>query len=231
MNMTNILIVEDEPTISRVLAAYMKKNNYDVFQAFTGLEALQSFSIQKPDLVLLDVMLPDLDGWSVLSTIREKSTCPVIMLTALGEVDYRLKGFDTGADDYITKPFVAEEVVARVKAIIRRPQNILEENQLKYGSLHFNLHSHQVLLDGKPLDLTPRDRSLLIFLSKHPNQTFSRDHLLDQVWGMDYEGSDRAVDLSIKRIRKALRSWSNDKHSIKTYRGLGYQFSFENKRT
>ncbi|ARI78399.1 response regulator transcription factor [Halobacillus mangrovi] len=227
--MKSILIVEDEPTISRVLAAYMKKNNYDVFQAFTGAEALQSFASHKPDLVLLDVMLPDLDGWSVLSTIREKSTCPVIMLTALGEVDYRLKGFDTGADDYITKPFVAEEVVARVKAIIRRPQNILEENQLKYGSLHFNLDSNQVFCNGEPLDLTPRDRSLLFFLARHPNQTFSRDQLLNHVWGIDYEGSDRAVDLSIKRIRRTLRPWANDKHSIKTYRGLGYQFSFENK--
>ncbi|MCA0971950.1 response regulator transcription factor [Halobacillus litoralis] len=226
--MKKILIVEDEPTIMRVLKAYLTKNGYAIAEAEIGEQALSSFTQSPPDLVLLDIMLPDLDGWSILKTIRSQSTCPVIMLTALGEVDHRLKGFKTGADDYITKPFIGEEVVARVRAVLRRPQTVYqEEDILKYGPLHLYPNSHYVTLNGKEIDLTPKDKSLLLFLGHHPNQNFTRDQLLDHVWGMDYEGSDRAVDLAVKRIRKALKANGLPNGAIKTIRGLGYQFHVE----
>ncbi|TGB03904.1 response regulator transcription factor [Halobacillus salinus] len=226
--MEKILIVEDEITIMRVLKAYLSKNGYEVIIAETGEQALSLFERNPPHLVLLDIMLPDLDGWSVLTRIRTQSTCPVIMLTALGEVNDRLKGFQNGADDYITKPFVGEEVVARVKAILRRPQTMYQdEGILRYGSLTLHPNSHSVMLNGQEIDLTPKDKTLLLFLGRHPNRNFTRDQLLDQVWGMDYEGSDRAVDLSVKRIRKTLRANGITNGAIKTIRGLGYQFRVE----
>lgn len=223
--MKTILIVEDEITISRVLAAYLKKANYHVEQVYDGNKAIDTFHEIKPSLVLLDIMLPGIDGWEILKKIRAKSSCPVIMLTALGEVDQRLTGLNKGADDYITKPFVADEVVARVNAVLRRSIHV-EDNEIQYfGSLKVNAKSHTVSLNGVDLNLTPRDLSLLIFLSQHPNQTFTREQLIENVWGIDYDGSDRAVDLAIKRIRKSLQNWSESEGEIKTLRGLGYQFS------
>ncbi|NMH70549.1 response regulator transcription factor [Bacillus sp. RO3] len=224
--MKTVLIVEDEMTISRVLKAYLEKNGFSTIQSFSGREALQTFETHHPDLVLLDVMLPDGDGWSVLKNIRNESTCPVIMLTALGDVDHRLKGLTSGADDYIPKPFIGEEVVARVQAVLRRSRTIFESGDTKqYGQLKINFQSHSVSLDGKEISFTPRDLSLLLFLAEHPNQTFTREQLIEKVWGIDYEGSDRAVDLAIKRIRKSLGGWASDQGEIKTLRGLGYQFS------
>ncbi|MGR9050426.1 response regulator transcription factor [Halobacillus faecis] len=229
--MSKVLIVEDEPTISRVLTAYLTKNGLQVEQVFTGRDALDVFFRSRPDLVLLDVMLPDVDGWSILSDIRKKSSCPVIMLTALGEIDHRLKGFEGGADDYISKPFIGEEVVARVKAVLRRPIPTIEDHILQYGSLRIDPVGHTILHEGEEVELSPKDCSLFLFLVQHPNQTFSRDQLLDHVWGFDYDGSDRAVDLSIKRIRKALRLSKDDPYAIKTLRGLGYQWRVQTKET
>lgn len=223
--MKTILIVEDEMTISMVLAAYLEKEGYSVHQAFDGLEGIQKVDEVHPSLVLLDVMMPHMDGWSVLEKIREKSSCPVIMLTALSDTDQKLKGFGGGADDYITKPFVAEEVVARVNAVLRRSLQLQEKEQLNlYGSLKINFLAHQVLLNGVEIIFTPRDLSLFLFLAQHPNQTFNRDQLIENVWGYDYDGSDRAVDLAIKRIRKLLKGWDPADGEIKTFRGLGYQF-------
>ncbi|UOQ43865.1 response regulator transcription factor [Halobacillus salinarum] len=229
--MNRLLIVEDEPTISRVLTAYLRKNHFLVSQAFTGAEARKLFKSERPSLVLLDVMLPDEDGWSILHDIRSESSCPIIMLTALSEIDSRLKGLQEGADDYISKPFIGEEVVARIQAVLRRPSVMVNDGRsFRYGSLHINTESHQITLAGNELSITPRDRNLLIFLAEHPNQTFSRAQLLDKVWGMDYKGSDRAVDLSVKRIRKALKPWTESEGSIKTLRGLGYQLSVQTKK-
>jgi DNA-binding response OmpR family regulator len=220
-----ILVVEDEVAISRVLKAYLQREGWEVIQAFDGDEAMDKFSKYSPSLVLLDIMLPGKNGWSILQEIRQKSSCPVIMLTALGDVDYRLSGLNQGADDYITKPFVAEEVVARVHAVLRRSSNVLEDKDVKYfGSLKIDFQSYTVYLNGEEMSLTPRDLSLLMFLAEHPNRTFTREQLIEHVWGMDYDGSDRAVDLSIKRIRKALENWPIDEGEIKTIRGLGYQF-------
>jgi DNA-binding response OmpR family regulator len=223
--MKTILVVEDEKTISRVLAVYLQHAGYNVVQAYDGDEALRTFHENYPNLVLLDVMLPGRDGWSILEDIRKVSACPVIMLTALGDIDYRLKGLNQGADDYITKPFVGEEVIARVHAVLRRSANVLDsDNSKQFGSLKINLDAHIVTINGEEVILTPKDLSLLIYLAERPNRTFTRDDLIDSVWGMDYEGSDRAVDLAIKRIRQALSEWPVSQGEIRTHRGLGYQF-------
>ncbi|MGV2940418.1 response regulator transcription factor [Mesobacillus sp. LC4] len=228
--MKSILIVEDEQTISRVLAVYLKHEGYEILQAYDGKQGLHFFTKHQPDLVLLDVMLPERDGWDVLKEIRNISSCPVIMLTALGDIDYRLKGLNQGADDYISKPFVGEEVVARVNAVLRRSSQVLEtENMKQFGSLKINMDSHVVSVNGEKVVLTPKDLSLLIFLAGRPNRTFTREDLIENVWGMDYDGSDRAVDLSIKRIRHSLAGWPASQGEIRTLRGLGYQFSVYEK--
>ncbi|QED46613.1 response regulator transcription factor [Cytobacillus dafuensis] len=221
--MKKILIVEDEIPISQVLKVYLQKANFDIVQAFNGNEALEKFDMFKPALVLLDVMLPGKDGWAILKEIRQKSTCPVIMLTALSDVNYRLNGLNGGADDYIPKPFIADEVVARVNAVLRR-SDINEGPKKSFGQLQIDLKAHHVTISGVEVELTPRDLSLLMFLSEHPNQTFTRDQLIEHVWGWEYEGSDRAVDLAIKRLRKSLHKWPETEGEIKTLRGLGYQF-------
>jgi DNA-binding response OmpR family regulator len=228
--MKTILVVEDELPISKVLTVYLQREGFHVVQAYDGEEALRVFDLQSPNLVLLDVMLPGVDGWSILKEIRKKSSCPVIMLTALGDVDYRLKGLNQGADDYISKPFVGEEVVARVHAVLRRSTNILDEGNFKqFGSLRIHFDSHVVTINGESVSLAPRDLSLLLFLAKNPNRTFTREELIENVWGLDYDGSDRAVDLAIKRIRQALEKWPTTQGEIRTIRGLGYQLSVYEK--
>lgn len=228
--MKTILIIEDEQTISRVLAVYLKHDGYEVIQAFDGAQGIEAFMQEEPHLVLLDVMLPGMDGWEVLKEIRKHSSCPVIMLTALGDIDYRLKGLNQGADDYITKPFVGEEVVARVNAVLRRTPYVLDtDNTKQFGSLKINMDSHVVTVSGESVVLTPKDLSLLIFLSQRPNRTFTREDLIENVWGIDYDGSDRAVDLAVKRIRQSLSGWPASQGEIRTLRGLGYQFSVYEK--
>ncbi|MEY9977152.1 response regulator transcription factor [Lysinibacillus sp. RC79] len=228
--MAKILVVEDEYAISQVLKAYLKKVGYDVMQCFNGSQALDIFQEVQPDLVLLDIMLPEKNGWLILKEIREISSCPIIMLTALGDVNYRLEGFDQGADDYIAKPFIADEVVARVKAVLRRAKGSHESSGIKrFGGLEIDMKAHRVLLKGEEIILTPRDLSVLLFLAEHPNQTFTRDQLIDQVWGWEYEGSDRAVDLAVKRLRRVLKEWNEEDGEIKTLRGLGYQLSVQKK--
>ncbi|WP_433957385.1 response regulator transcription factor [Cytobacillus horneckiae] len=226
--MKTILIVEDELPISQVLKVYLLKANFDTAQAFNGEEAMKKFHELSPSLVILDVMLPGKNGWDILKEIREENDTPVIMLTALGDVNYRLSGLNGGADDYIAKPFNAEEVIARVQAVLRRSDNN-QEKVKKYGGLYIDIKSHRVSLNQVDIDLTPRDLSLLIFMAEHPNQTFTRDQLIEHVWGWEYDGSDRAVDLAIKRLRKALQSWPESEGEIKTLRGLGYQLSVYKK--
>lgn len=226
--MRTILIVEDEVAISTVLKLYLEQAGFQVIQAFDGESAIHKFDEDQPDLVLLDVMLPNVDGWTILKSIREKSACPIIMLTALGDANHRLEGLNEGADDYITKPFVSEEVVARVKAVLRRSPNLVEEQQyVTIGNLKLNIQSQQAFLYGAEVNMYPRDFALLLYLVQHPNQTFTREQLLDQVWGFDYDGSDRAVDVAIKRIRQLLSNWPAEEGEIKTIRGLGYQFCVE----
>lgn len=228
--MQKILIVEDEYAISQVLRAYLKKAEFETEVIANGDEALKRFGEISPDLVLLDVMLPGLDGWEVLRGIRKQGRCPVIMLTALSEVEHKLAGLNEGADDYIAKPFVGEEVVARVRAVLRRyEQDAAPQSVRKFGSLEVYDEAHRVVLAGDELELTPRDMAVLLYVTQHPNRTFTREQLIEEVWGWDYDGSDRAVDLSIKRLRKVLGSWPASEGEIKTIRGLGYQFCAETK--
>jgi len=222
--MKKILIVEDEPGISMVLKAYLVKAGYEVEQVFDGGEAIRKFKDWKPSLVLLDVLLPNQDGWLILNKIREHSSCPIMILTALGDVEQRLKGLREGADDYLSKPFVGEEVVARVQAVLRRQPHLVTEDAAIFGQLKINYTSREITLRGRGVALIPRDLNLLLFLSRHRNQTFSREQLIEAVWGFDYEGSDRAVDLSVKRIRHSLRDWPEEEGEIATIRGMGYQF-------
>ncbi|MFC5731883.1 response regulator transcription factor [Cytobacillus gottheilii] len=226
--MKTILIVEDELAISQVLKVYVQKAGYTAVQSFEGNEAIRKFEEHNPSLVLLDVMLPGKDGWTILKEIRKISSCPVIMLTALGDVNYKLDGLNGGADDYIAKPFIADEVIARINAVLRRAQT--DDTDIKqFGCLHIDMKAHQVKVKDQIVELTPRDLSLLLFLAEHPNQTFTRDQLIEHVWGWEYDGSDRAVDLAIKRLRKGLQFWPEDEGEIKTLRGLGYQLSVYKK--
>ncbi len=223
--MKPILIVEDEAAISRVLAAYIKRAGYRPIRAADGEEALRQFDLEEPVLVLLDIMLPDVDGLELLSMIRSKSTCPVIMLTARDSIEDRLTGLDGGADDYMSKPFVPEEVVARVNAVLRRRPIWMDgSNRRMFGNLQIDFAAKQVLVNGAEVALSPRELSLLLFLAERPNRAFTREQLIEQVWGMDYDGSDRAVDLSIKRLRQSLSHWCQDVGEIRTLRGMGYQF-------
>ncbi|TXK71774.1 response regulator transcription factor [Paenibacillus sp. N3.4] len=223
--MRTIMIVEDEPAISRVLSAYIKKAGYDYVIYTRGDEAIQQFGVVQPDLILLDVMLPGMNGWEVLREVRRRNTCPVIMLTARGDIGDRLAGLNSGADDYMMKPFEPEEVVARINAVLRRPsQALIADHQKHYGSLRLDYKSRSIYLNGASLSLTPKDLAVLLFLAEHPNQIFNREQLIERVWGMDYDGSDRAVDQAIKRLRQALLNMPPEEGEIRTLRGTGYQF-------
>lgn len=225
MSVKKVLIVEDEISIARVIAAYLQKEQYEVVTVHDGAQAMNRFVQLQPHLVLLDIHLPGMDGWEILNLIREKNACPVIMLTALSETEHKLMGLNLGADDYITKPFVAAEVVARVNAVLRRVSTVMELKSVRYyGSLKIDFQSHEVHLNGAKVQLTPRDLSVLLLLAENPKQVFTREHLLDSVWGIDYDGSDRAVDLVVKRVRKALENWPSSEGEIRTMHRLGYQF-------
>lgn len=222
------MVVEDEPAIARVLTAYLRKAGFEVALAVDGRQAMEIFVDKAPVLILLDVMLPLIDGWEVLRRIRETSSCPIIMLTARGSINDRLSGLNNGADDYMPKPFVPEEVVARVQAVLRRPAQWTDGGrQRRFGSLSIDFLAQHVVLNGAEVTLMPRDLAVLLFLVEHPNRIYTREQLIDYVWGADYEGSDRAVDLSIKRIRQSLSHWPAEEGEIRTLRGTGYQLWIE----
>jgi len=219
-----VMIVEDEMAISQVLRVYMEKAGFQTLLIHDGGDVMSAFQQKEPDIVVLDVMLPNKNGWEILNEIRELGDCPVIMLTALGDVKFRVDGLAQGADDYVSKPFEAEEVVARVQAVLRRSGGEAQDNK-RFGSLQIDLSAKRVFLKGQEIELTPRDLSLILFLAENPNRAFTREELIEHVWGWDYDGSDRAVDLSIKRIRQALEGWPDSEGEIRTLRGLGYQLS------
>ncbi|MHB1044122.1 MAG: response regulator transcription factor [Eubacteriales bacterium] len=220
--MQTILVVEDEAPISLLLKVYLEKAGYRVQVAASGEEALLNFLETKPSLVVLDLMLPGIDGRAVLDEIRRQSSCPVIILTARGSVNDRLHGFKQGADDYIPKPFDPDEVVARVRAVLRRPARLVEPELIQFGSLTVDFTSLTATVLGNIIPLAPRDWELLAFFVRHPNKVFTRDQLLDHVWGIDYDGGDRAVDVAVKRLRQTLREWSPGEGEIETVRGTGY---------
>lgn len=227
--MQTILVVEDEAPIALLLKAYLEKAGYRVRVATDGIGAVNVFPEVKPALVLLDLMLPGRDGWAVLEEIRGQSSCPVIIITARGAVEDRLKGLNRGADDYIAKPFDPDEVVARVQAVLRRPPRLVEQEVFRIGSLAVDFTSRTAAVNGRPVPLMPRDWDLLAFLVRHPNKAFSRHQLLDHVWGMDYEGGDRAVDTAVKRLRQSLRDWPASEGEIVTVRGMGYLLRVQEK--
>ena len=222
---TKILIVEDDNNIADLLRLYLEKENYEVCIASDGGKGVEQFRRFQPDLVLLDLMLPVLDGWGVCRTIRAESKTPVIMLTAKGETEDKVNGLKQGADDYITKPFEMQEVLARIEAVLRRAGNAPEKNsrRLVFDKLIIDMDSFELTVDGKKIPTPPKEMELLYHLASTPNRVYQRNKLLDEVWGFDYFGDTRTVDVHIKRLREKLEGVS-DQWSLKTVWGVGYKF-------
>ena len=220
-----ILIVDDDVNICELLRLYLTKENYDTLVCNDGESALKITLEQKPDLVLLDIMLPKLDGWQVCRAIRKESDVPIIMITAKGETFDKILGLELGADYYVTKPFDAKEVVARVKAVLRRccPDNDNDIKEVRFDKLSINLTNYELVVDGKAVDTPPKELELVYHLASNPNRVYTRDQLLDEVWGFDYYGDSRTVDVHVKRLREKLEGVS-DEWSLKTVWGVGYKF-------
>ena len=226
---TKILIVEDDNNIADLLRLYLEKENYEVTIASDGGKGVEQFRRVQPDLVLLDLMLPVLDGWGVCRAIRAESKTPIIMLTAKGETDDKVTGLKQGADDYITKPFEMQEVLARIEAVLRRSGNLPEKNakRLVFDKLIIDMDSFELTVDGKKIPTPPKEMELLYHLASTPNRVYQRNKLLDEVWGFDYFGDTRTVDVHIKRLREKLEGVS-DQWSLKTVWGVGYKFEVVN---
>ena len=221
-----ILIVDDDINICEMLRVYLENEGYEVKTANDGAEGLNSFKIYEPDLVLLDVMLPKKDGWQVCREIRETSSKPIIMITAKDEVFDKVLGLELGADDFVVKPFDMKELSARVKAVLRRYQahtNQNDEDVIKFDNIEISHQKYELKLCGKSVDVPPKELELLYFLASNSNRVFTRDQLLDKVWGFDYLGDSRTVDVHVKRLREKLEGVS-DKWVLKTVWGVGYKF-------
>lgn len=232
MEKKKILIVDDDENIAELISLYLIKECFDTEIASNGEEALDKFRSYQPHLILLDIMLPGIDGYDVCREIRKDSNVPIIMLSAKGEVFDKVLGLKIGADDYMIKPFDSNELVARVQAILRRvsqggeEQNTAEAEEqgecVRYDGLTVNLTSYSVVYDGKPVEMPPKELELLYFLASKPNQVFTREQLLDKIWGYDYIGDTRTVDVHVKRVREKIKDGSN--WSIATVWGIGYKF-------
>ena len=218
-----ILIVEDEANIRELLRLYLEREGYTVLEAENGVEGIKKGKSDKPDMLLLDVMMPVMDGWAVCREIRAESDVPIIMLTAKGETADRVSGLEMGADDYIVKPLEMPEVIARVRAVFRRmaPDDALEK--LSFDNLVIDKQAYDLVIKGKRVDAPPKEIELLYFLASSPNRVFTRAQLLDDVWGFDYFGDTRTVDVHVKRLREKLEGVS-DKWELKTVWGVGYKF-------
>ena len=220
-----ILIVEDGANIRELLRLYLEREGYTVLEAENGVEGIKKWKSDKPDMLLLDVMMPQLDGWQVCREIRKKSQCPIIMLTAKGEVFDKVLGLELGADDYVVKPFEAKEVIARVKAVLRRSgvQNQKKAKEVSYDGLYINMENYELRVKGKQIDTPPKEMELIYHLASNPNRVYTRDQLLDEVWGFEYYGDSRTVDVHVKRLREKLDGVS-DQWTLKTVWGVGYKF-------
>ena len=220
-----ILVVDDDVNICELLRLYLEKEGYTVSIVNDGESAVKSFGEIQPDLMLLDIMLPRLDGWQVCREIRKFSDKPIIMLTAKGETFDKVLGLELGADDYVVKPFDAKEVVARVKAVLRRSAGApaADIKQVEYDKLKINLTNYELWVDGKRIDTPPKELELIYHLASNPNRVFTRDQLLDEDWGFDYYGDSRTVDVHVKRLREKLEGVS-DKWELKTVWSVGYKF-------
>ena len=221
-----ILIVDDDANICELLRLYLQKDGFATAVAPNGEVALELLDRENPDLILLDIMMPRLDGWQVCREIRKTSEVPIIMLTAKGEIFDKILGLELGADDYITKPFDAKEVIARIKAVLRRTVDESKSGsvrEVKFDKLIINLTNYELTVDGKQIDTPPKELELVFHLASNPNRVYTRDQLLDEVWGFDYYGDSRTVDVHVKRLREKLEGVS-DKWSLKTVWGVGYKF-------
>ena len=218
-----VLIVEDESNIRELLRMYLEQEGYTVESAQNGSEGLRTFKRVHPDLVLLDLMMPVMDGNQMIRELRTFSKTPVIMLTAKGEMLDKVAGLELGADDYITKPFEMREVMARVKAVLRRFEDDNEPKRLEFDNLTIDKNAFNIIVKGETMEIPPKEIELLYFLASSPNRVFTRAQLLDDVWGFDYFGDTRTVDVHIKRLREKLQDVS-DKWEIKTVWGVGYKF-------
>ena len=226
MDNKKILIVDDDENICELLRLYLEKDGFSTIVANDGGQALSAAQINNPDLILLDIMMPVLDGWQVCREIRKTSNVPIIMLTAKGETFDKVLGLELGADDYVTKPFDSKEVVARIKAVLRR----MGENdkadgarEVRYDKLRINITNYELEVNGEQIDTPPKELELIYHLASNPNRVYTRDQLLDEVWGFDYYGDSRTVDVHVKRLREKLEGIS-DKWSLKTVWGVGYKF-------
>lgn len=219
-----VLIVEDDNNIAQLLQLYLEKEGFETVTAADGGQGLTMFQAIKPDLVLLDIMLPVMDGWAVCQKIRESAKTPIIMMTAKGEINDKVNGLEMGADDYVVKPFDMKEVLARIHAVLRRyGTDGGQQKKLAFDKLIINMDSYELLVDGKRVDTPPKEMELLYHLASAPNRVFTRNQLLDKVWGFDYFGDSRTVDVHIKRLREKLEGVS-DQWNLKTVWGVGYKF-------
>ena len=222
----SVLVVEDDKNIAELLQMYLEREGYAVTVAHDGGAGLSKYRAIKPDLVLLDVMMPVMDGWSVCKAIRAEDQTPIIMLTAKGETDDKVQGLRTGADDYITKPFEMKEVLARIEAVLRRTSGATAEKKarrLVFDKLVIDMDAFELTVDGKRVDTPPKEMELLFHLASSPNRVYTRNQLLDEVWGFDYYGDSRTVDVHVKRLREKLEGVS-EQWSVKTVWGVGYKF-------
>ena len=227
MSNAKILIVDDDINICELLRLYLEKDGYEAEVVTDGLSAINAFNTTNPDLVLLDIMLPGMDGWQICREIRKTSQTPIIMLTAKTETFDKVLGLELGADDYIAKPFETKEVVARITAVLRRSCNKNESSnaikEVNFDKLMINLTNYELKVDGKAIDTPPKELELIFHLASNPNRVYTRDQLLDEVWGFEYYGDSRTVDVHVKRLREKLEGVS-DKWELKTVWGVGYKF-------
>ena len=222
------MVVDDDSNIGELLRLYLTKEGYESVVLSNGEEAVEQFDSIQPDLILLDVMMPKLDGWQVCRRIREKSQCPIIMLTAKGELFDKVLGLELGADDYIVKPFETKEVIARVKAVLRRAgvNHSEKVREVSYDKLYINMENYELRVDGKRVDTPPKEMELIYHLASNPNRVYTRDQLLDEVWGFEYYGDSRTVDVHIKRLREKLEGVS-EQWTLKTVWSVGYKFELK----
>ena len=225
MQPVKIMVADDDSNICELLRLYLSKEGFESIAVHDGEEAVTRFETDKPDLILLDIMMPRLDGWQVCRKIRKKSECPIIMLTAKGELFDKVLGLELGADDYIVKPFEAKEVIARIKAVLRRSGLDRKEKakDVSYDKLYINMENYELRVNGNQIDTPPKEMELIYHLASNPNRVYTRDQLLDEVWGFEYYGDSRTVDVHVKRLREKLDGVSEE-WALKTVWGVGYKF-------
>jgi DNA-binding response OmpR family regulator len=225
MATAKILIADDDRNIVELLRLYIEKEGYSTVIAYDGKQAISTFKNENPDLVVLDVMMPEADGWQVCKEIRKTSDTPIIMLTAKGETFDKVLGLELGADDYMVKPFETKELIARIKAVLRRfdTKEKVSADEVTYDNISVNLVNYELKLNGEIIEIPPKELELLHFLASNPNRVFTREQLLEEVWGFDYFGDSRTVDVHIKRLREKIENIEGN-WTLKTVWGVGYKF-------